>query len=65
MLPHNFLNNVKFRVLGNQEIIRTPQNWVNTEPSAPYPFQINNFDSSGQKLRKNRYESFLVLTDLA
>ena len=38
---------------------------METGPSAQSPFQKPNFGTSGQKLRKIRYQSFLVISNLA
>ena len=35
------------------------QKWEEAEPSTQCPFQKKNFGTSGEKLHKNRYQSFL------
>ena len=50
------MNEVRFRILGNQEILGKYINWVETEHSAKSLLQKQNFDSSGQKVFKQRYQ---------
>ena len=61
-LPHELPNKLRPRILGNKEILRKSQLWVETWPSAQSPFQELNFGISSQKTRKSRYQTFLVLT---
>ena len=32
-LPHELLNNLKLKIVGNQEILRKPESWFKAEPS--------------------------------
>ena len=47
-LPHVLPNNLRLRILGNQEIPRKPQ------PSAWSSFQTENFVNTSKKLLRNR-----------
>ena len=49
-------NDLRLRILGNKEILRKYQIWV--EPL----FQKLNFGNSSQKTRKSRYQTFLNLS---
>ena len=60
-LPHELSNNLRLRILGNKEILEKSQNlggdiWVES------PFQKLNFGNSSGKIRKNRYQTFVVLS---
>ena len=44
-----------------QEVLVKSQSWVETELSAQYFCQKQNFSNSDQNLNKNRYEAFLYL----
>ena len=52
-------------ILKNQQILAKSQNWLEGEPSARSPFQKRKAFNSGQKLRKNNYQSFLFLPCVA
>ena len=43
-------------------ILEKLQIWVVTQASAQSPFHKLNFGSGSQKTRKNRYQTFLVLS---
>ena len=58
-LPVKFPNNLRLRILGNQEIVEKFQKWVKAELSTQPPFQEKIFVTSGQNLHKNRYQGFL------
>ena len=60
-LPHQFPNNLKLRIQGNQEILEKSQIRM-TAFSQPFSFQKSNFDNRILKKRKSRYH-FLVLSD--
>ena len=62
---HEFSNDVRLRILGNQEILGKVQISVDTQPSAQSNFQKVNFGSSSQKTGKSRYQTFLVLYSFA
>ena len=61
-LPHELPNDLRLKTLGNKEILRKSQIWVQTQPSAQSPFQKLNFGNSSPKTRKSRYQTFLVLS---
>ena len=61
-LPHDLLNDLTLRILGNKEILVKSQIWVETQPSVQSPFQKLNFGDSNQKTRKSRYKAFLFLS---
>ena len=61
-LPHELLNDLRLRILGNKEILEKSQIWVELYPSAQSPFQKLNFDNSSHKTRKSRYQTFLLLS---
>ena len=61
-LPHELPNGLKLRILGNNEILRKSQIWMETEPSASSPFQKLIFGNSSQETRKSRYQTFLILS---
>lgn len=62
---YNLPNKLRLLILGNSEIKRKSQNWVETKASIQPPFKILLFGNSGQNLRKNRYQSSLVLFGFA
>ena len=49
-------------ILGNKEILRKPQIWVETWPSPQSLIQKLDFANSIQKTRKSQYQTFLVLS---
>ena len=61
-LPHEFPNDLRFRILGNKEILEKSQIQVETQPSVQSPCHKLNFDNSSQKTRKSRYQTFLFLS---
>ena len=63
-MPLELPNSLRLRI-GNWEISGNSRNWLETEASTQSSFQKWNFSHSGQKLRKRRYQSFLVLPDCA
>lgn len=63
-LSRELPNNLRPKILRNNEIFEKSQNWVKVEPSTHFLFQKENFGTSAQKLRKNRYKSFLILFTL-
>ena len=62
-LPHELSNDLRVRILGNQEILATCQMWGETQPSAQSSFQKQNLDNSSQKICKNRFYFFEVLSN--
>ena len=48
-----------------KELLGKSKNSLNTQPSAQFHLQKWNFNTSGQKLRKSRYQSFLILPSFA
>ena len=54
-------NDLRLRILGNQEILKKCQMWVQTQPHSHSSFQKLNVDNSCQKARKIRYYVFEVL----
>ena len=62
-LPHELLNELRLRILGNQEILEKYQMWVETQPSAQFFFQTLNVDNSCQETCKIRYYIFEVLSN--
>ena len=62
-LPHELSNNLRVRILGNQEILAKYQMWGETQPSAQSSFQKQNLDNSSQKICKNRFYFFEVLSN--
>ena len=59
--PHELPNDLRPRILGNQEILEKCQMWVQTQPNAQSFFQKLNVDHSCQKTCKIRYYIFEVL----
>ena len=59
--PHELPNDLRPRILGNQEILEKCQMWVQTQPNAQSSFQKLNVDHSCQKTCKIRYYIFEVL----
>ena len=53
-LPHELANDSRLRILGNQQILKKCQIWMETQPSAQSSFQKSNFYNSCQKTRKIR-----------
>ena len=62
-LSHGLPNNLRLRIIGNQKILEKSQVWLETKPKAQSPFQKSNSFNSSQKEQKNRYQSFLVLSN--
>ena len=60
-LSHELPNGLRLRILGNKEIGRESSIWVETEPSAHFPFKKLNFGTSSQKTDKSRYQTCLIL----
>ena len=54
---------VKTRILGNQEMLKKSQIWVETQPSAQSPFRNLNFANNSSKACKSKYQTFLVLSN--
>ena len=54
---------LRLRILGNYEILRKSQVWVETYPSAQSPFKKLDFGNSSQNPCKRRYQIFLVLSN--
>ena len=61
-LPHELPNGLRLRILGNKEILRKSQIWVETYSSTQSPFHKINFGNSSAKRRKSRYQNFLDLS---
>ena len=59
--PHELLNDLVLRMLGNKEILRKCQIRVETQSSAQPPLDKFNFGSSSQRKCKSRCQTFLVL----
>ena len=57
-LAHKLLNNLKFRILRNFEILRKCLNLIDWWPSAQSPCQNENFDNSSKKVQKISHETF-------
>ena len=60
--PHELPNDLRLRILGNKKILGKSKILVETQPSAQSSFQKLNFGNSSEKTRKNRYQTFLVLS---
>ena len=54
---------LRFRILGNQEILEKCQIWLQTQPNSHCSFHKLNVDNSCQKARKIRDYIFEVLTN--
>ena len=67
-LPHELLNELGLRILGNYEILEKCQIWVKTQPSAKSSFQKLNSDNIAAKKRVKLDNKFLrccpILLDL-
>ena len=61
-LPHELLNNLRLRILGNEKMIEKSQSWDDTQPGAQPPFKNLDFANSKQKTSKNRYQNFFFLS---
>ena len=60
--PHELPNNLRLRMLGNQEIIKKSQIWLVSYSSAqPVSQKLKFSNSSKEKKYKSRYQTFLVL----
>ena len=64
-LSQQLPNDIRLRILGNQEILEECQIWLEALRSAQSFFQILNFDNSCQKTRKIREQIFEVLSNFA
>ena len=53
-LHHKLPNNLKHRILGNEEISGKPQNFIEWLPSAHSSCQNEDYDNFNKKLLKNR-----------
>ena len=53
-LPHEFLNNLRLRILGNYKISVKSQNVIELQPSAQPYSQNKNFVNTSKKPMKNR-----------
>ena len=62
-LPHELPNDLRLRILGNQEILEKCQMWVQTQPKSQSSFQKLNVDNSCQKTHKIRYQIFEALSN--
>ena len=62
-LPHVLPNDLRLRILENQEILEKCQILVQTQPNAQPSFQKLNVNNSFQKTRKIRYYIFEVLSN--
>ena len=63
-LAHELPNDLRLKILRNQEILEKSQIWEETKPSAQFLFKKFDFDNSNQKLRKNGYQNFLFLSNI-
>ena len=63
-LSHELPNDLRLKTLENSEIMGKIQKLVEAEPSDQSVFQKKYFGTSGQKLHKSRYQSFLSCPDL-
>ena len=61
-LPHRLPSGLKLRKFKNEKKI---SNWVEMQASVQSPHQKRIFGSSGQKLRKSRYQTVLVFSNFA
>ena len=62
-LPHELSNDLRPRILGNQEILEKCQMWVETQPNAQFSLQNIIADNSYQKTSKIRSYIFEVLSN--
>ena len=53
-LPHELPNNLRLRILGNEEISGKSQNFIELYPSVPSSSQNENFPNTSKKLMKAR-----------
>ena len=60
-LPHELPNDLRLRILGNQEILRTSQIFTELQPSAQSSYQNENFVNTSKKLFKNWNWTFPVV----
>ena len=64
-LRYVLLNHLKFRILGNKEILGKPQNNMTTQPNVQFPQQKYGLSTGAQIIGKSRYQCFLVLSSFA
>ena len=57
-LPHELPNDLRFRILGNQEISEKCLNLIESCPSAQSPLQKETFVNTSRKLLKNKNYTF-------
>ena len=62
-LVYELPNNWRLRILEIQEILKKSQIRVEKQPSTQSPFHEVNFSNSNYKTRKNKYQTFLVLSN--
>ena len=62
-LPHSILNDLRLRMLENEEALDKFQNWVEIEPIVWSSFQRPNFCISDQKINRSSFEKFLLLSN--
>ena len=62
-LPHSILNDLRLRMLENEEALDKFQNWVEIEPIVWSSFQRQNFCISDQKINRSSFEKFLPLSN--
>ena len=65
MLPYEFPNNSRLRILENWEMLGKFQNSLERERSTQCSFQQYNARNSGQKKRRRSYQSFLLRPNFA
>ena len=61
-LSYKLPNDLRLRILGNQEIMEKLQKWGEAEPSTQSPFQEKNLGTSSQKWQKKQISNFSILS---
>ena len=60
-LPHELLNDLRLRIVGNQEISRKSKNCTKLKSSPYYSSKNENFVNTSEKLLKTKYWTFPVV----
>ena len=60
MLPHDLPNDLKLAIVGNQEILRNCQKFIDLQPSVKSFYQNEIFVNTSKTLLKNRNWTFFV-----
>ena len=63
-LPPELPNDLRLRILGNQEILEKSQIWVETKPSAQSLFKKFVFGKTNKESHKNGYQTLLFLSNI-